>query len=341
MEATSIINIWSADPIKYKKPHPLQIFMGLADYSALLKIAVHGKIEYFSFFKGRAMIKIDYKKCSKCGLCIKDCISGVFQQEKDRPIICHTDWCIGCGHCVALCPKRAIIHEKLSKETLASRVQRKHLQPKPYKEIVRSRRSIRYYKQKSVPKEILEEILDLARFSPTAGNDQNVHYTVVTQKRLMDAASKRIFGIGERIYRIFPHGSIQGMGKLIKNQKAIKALDRYAKSWNYFQEQTAAGRDLVFHQAPALILIHAPKGQGMAKDNCLIASLNIANYAHAIGLGSCFIGVLVLAMQIDRYHNKNFKIPRNHRVHAALTIGYPTFQYVYHAARKPVKVQWL
>ncbi len=287
------------------------------------------------------MIKIDYEKCSKCGLCVKDCISGVIQQKNDKPVVCHPDWCNRCGHCLAVCPNRAVIHEKLAKGTPPPRIQKKLLQPKAYNEIVRSRRSIRHYKPGPLSQEILEKVLDLARFSPTASNAQNVQYTVITQKKLMNDASKRIFEFGERIYRIYTRGSIQGLNKLLKDQVTVKSLARYAQNWDYYQKQVAEGRDLLFHHAPALILIHAPRGQGFGRDNCLIAGLNIANYAHTLGLGSCFIGILVMAMQIDRSFNKKFKIPKTHRVYAALTIGYPAIQYTHHTVRKPFKVQWL
>jgi len=79
----------------------------------------------------------------------------------------------------------------------------------------------------------------------------------------------------------------------------------------------------------------------MASDNCLIAATNIANYAHALGLGTCFIGFLVWAMLLDRSLHERFRIPAGHRVHAALILGTPAIRYGFHAVRKPASVQWI
>jgi nitroreductase len=98
---------------------------------------------------------------------------------------------------------------------------------------------------------------------------------------------------------------------------------------------------LVFHHAPVLVLLHAPRRNSLARDNCIIAASNMANHAHALGLGTCFIGILVTAMQVDRFLHRRFRIPETHRVYAALTLGYPDVQHTHHVVRKPPPVQRL
>jgi nitroreductase len=215
------------------------------------------------------------------------------------------------------------------------------LQAKAYREITLSRRSIRKYKPDPVPREIIDELLDLARYSPTASNGQNVCYTVVTNRDLLDMVSRRLFGIGERVNKVFSLGPVQAVGTRFKDIGPIKTVDRYSRRWAYFMEQVSSGIDLIFHKAPALLLIYAPRGQNLARDNCLIAATNIANYAHSLGLGTCFIGVLTTAMLVDRSLYKRFQIPDGHKVHAALTLGYPAITHVYHVVRKPPAVKWL
>ena len=53
-------------------------------------------------------------------------------------------------------------------------------------ELVKGRRSSRRYKSDPVPKEILEEVLEAARHSPSAGNSQQWEFVVV-----QDVATKR------------------------------------------------------------------------------------------------------------------------------------------------------
>ncbi len=286
------------------------------------------------------MIQIDIERCIECGLCVKDCNSGVFELEDKKPVVAREAWCNLCSHCLAVCPKRAVVHSGF-KGKKPPRIQRKLLDPSAYSQIVRSRRSVRHYKPGAVPREVLEEILDLARYSPTASNAQNVHYTVVNRPVLLEEASKRIFGLGDRIFRIYEKGLVQSLAKRFQEQEAVKTLESYAKRWPFYRKRVAEGTDLLFHRAPVLLLLHAPKGQGMAKDNCLIAAANIDNYAQSMGLGACYIGLLVSVMQVDKTLNRRFGIPKTHRVHAALTLGYPAYRHTHHGTRKEPPVQWL
>ena len=54
-------------------------------------------------------VTIDQEKCIHCGLCKKACILTRFcgfdslEQAAEQH-------CIDCGHCVAVCPRQAIIH---------------------------------------------------------------------------------------------------------------------------------------------------------------------------------------------------------------------------------------
>ncbi|HEX8263860.1 MAG TPA: nitroreductase family protein [Pyrinomonadaceae bacterium] len=55
-----------------------------------------------------------------------------------------------------------------------------------FTEIVRSRRSTRHFQPKIVPAELLHEILEAARWSPSAFNLQPTHFIVVTDKDLKE-----------------------------------------------------------------------------------------------------------------------------------------------------------
>jgi len=49
-------------------------------------------------------------------------------------------------------------------------------------ECIKTRRSIRKYENKPIPKEIIEDIIDCARLAPTANNVQPWEFVVVTEK---------------------------------------------------------------------------------------------------------------------------------------------------------------
>lgn len=67
--------------------------------------------------------KVDEKKCIHCGLCIKDCMSKVFNfDENNIPKVTSgkENSCIKCQHCLSVCPVGAIsIFDKNSDDSSA------------------------------------------------------------------------------------------------------------------------------------------------------------------------------------------------------------------------------
>lgn len=67
-------------------------------------------------------------------------------------------------------------------------------------EAIKARRSVRAYRDKSVPQEVLTRILDAARMAPSGGNRQPWKFVVVTdtgtRKELAEAANNQHF-VGE------------------------------------------------------------------------------------------------------------------------------------------------
>ena len=91
----------------------------------------------------------------------------------------------------------------------------------------------------------------------------------------------------------------------------------------------------ICYEAPVVLLFHGPAGKfGMVKDDAVIWATNTTHLAKTMGLGSCFIGFIVKAMEKNKTMCKTFHIPENHQVFAALTVGYPKVTYVNEVSRK-------
>jgi len=60
-------------------------------------------------------------------------------------------------------------------------------------DVVLSRRSIRRYEQKEIPKDALDKILDAGRQAPSAANRQPWHFIVVTDPEIKKELSKGLF----------------------------------------------------------------------------------------------------------------------------------------------------
>lgn len=157
-------------------------------------------------------------------------------------------------------------------------------------EIIKSRKSIRAYQDKPLPKQVVGDILEAAKYAPTARNMQELEYRVVTNKDLMDKLSK---GIGD---------AFQKEGRSLKSRPGV--------------------RPSFFYGAPLLIIVIAPKDNNWAGTDAALAVQNILLYATSIDLGACFIGMAKF-IEKDKELCKLVNIPDSMTIAAAVICGYP------------------
>lgn len=280
------------------------------------------------------------ERCSPCLLCVRECVAGAWREMDGRPAMVAPELCNRCGHCVAVCPRGAIVHKALDPVQIR-KARRALLKPEIYEEIVRGRRSIRQYRDTPVPARRIQEILELASHSPTASNRQQVGYTVITDKTLLSEISGSVFNIGRRIHA----GTRRGAGKWIYDRinkiAPGNSLERYLDPMPYYISQWDKGRDYVLHRAPVLILVHGPRRGPFHAENANIATANIMNHAHAAGLGTCYIGFLSLALKFSRRLRSKVQLPHGRKAYACLVMGYPAYRHLHTTSRKKPAIRWI
>jgi nitroreductase len=60
-------------------------------------------------------------------------------------------------------------------------------------DVILSRRSIRRYEDKEIPKDVLDKIVEAGRQSPSAANRQPYHFVIVTDSEIKQELSKELF----------------------------------------------------------------------------------------------------------------------------------------------------
>ena len=84
-------------------------------------------------------------------------------------------------------------------------------------ENILTRRSCRMFKSDKLEKEILKEIVKAGTFAPSAMNQQPWHFTVITNKEVLDFSRK--------VYNVFPEKPLQGIDIVFDNNKKLFALE--------------------------------------------------------------------------------------------------------------------
>jgi len=173
-----------------------------------------------------------------------------------------------------------------------------------------SRRSVRSYKEKPVPKELIEELLNAAVMAPSAHDSQSWNFTVVESAELINKLNDKA-------------AELRGM--IGKGMKLGLKL---------------AGKGTIFYNAPLLIVISGKADYKYLKDDVNLAVQNMFLAAHSLGLGSCWIGYAKV-LNNDKESRKELAIPEGFEIVAPLIFGYPKKQDKKIPERNPKILKWI
>ncbi len=190
---------------------------------------------------------------------------------------------------------------------------------------VQTRRSVRAFLNKPIPREILEEILQSAWRAPSWGNTQPWKLTVVGEKALQamsaEFVQKAAIGENPRTDLEFPRGWPKDLERRYKEnaRRLFEALGigrddkekRDAQRMNMFR----------FFGAPQAVYIHIDRTLGpYAIFDAGLLAQNIALLAAERGLGTCFLAVSVLFADVVRRYTT---IPESDCIIIGMAVGYP------------------
>jgi nitroreductase len=88
------------------------------------------------------------------------------------------------------------------------------------------------------------------------------------------------------------------------------------------------------------MVFHSPPNPSTPKDDCVIAAQTVVLAAMTMGLGTCYIGLLVKAAENYSPIRASLALPPEHSVHSILVLGYPSLKYLRAVDRKAMAVQW-
>lgn len=266
------------------------------------------------------LLEINQKRCIQCGICAKACPVGIISMGSNGIEEVFPQSCISCGHCVAVCPTAAIDNKKTPQVNQTPIEKFPVLDQQTAKEFLRSRRSIRCYKNTRVPREQLLELVAIARFAPTASNSQGISYLIVEDTQIIQKA-------------------IEATISWMEDPK-IKQLH-----WSFehhIRNYREKGKDPIFRGAPHLILGTADSTLPRGRENTVFSLAYLELYATALGLGSCWAGLFEMCA-FSNYEPlvKLFKVSEGKVLTGAVMVGYPEYSYKRLVDRNPLDVTWL
>ena len=281
---------------------------------------------------------VNTKACIGCSRCVSVCPSFVLDMAEEKSAVVRGEWCIGCGHCGAVCPTEAIYREGSCLDMHPQKGEAPATPPETLKLLLRERRSVRNYTRDPVPEEILRKILDAGRYAPTGSNSQNVHYVVLTLPDRIAELQRMTTSFYDQIFSRVRGWSGMLLLSLIAGRKTAEYLRQSLPKVEYAKEQMKQGKDRLFYHAPVVMLAHAESWDSCSSFNCSVALYHCSLMAHTLGIGCCFNGFLVNAVNHAPKIKRKVGIPADHKCYSAMTLGFPDMKYLRLVDRCPPNV---
>ncbi|MCR4926238.1 MAG: nitroreductase family protein, partial [Clostridiales bacterium] len=253
-------------------------------------------------------VSVNEEKCVGCSSCVKDCPAKVLYIENSKAKV-KDGACIDCGHCFAVCPSNAVSMKNYNCEDCHAVTSMAELDSETLLNAMKSRRTIRQYKDKEVEPEKIEKILEAGRYSPTGANSQNVAYTILGSKQN---------DLEKECVKMFRTGV--GLGGIFSSD-----LKGFFVDDNFF-----------FKKAPLVIVV-----SGKDEVNASLASAYMEIMAESLGLGVLYSGFFVGCSRINPKIKSMLELPKGHKAVTCMIIGYPDVKYQRIAPRKPLKLKKL
>lgn len=261
--------------------------------------------------------------CIRCGECLMDCPSRIITVQNDGfPGISpeKEKSCIGCQHCLAVCPTGIIsILGRNPKESTP--LENAYPAPESLEILMKGRRSVRRFVDENVDPELIEKILDVAGHAPSGVNNRKVRFTVLDEKEQVAALRDEVMA---------------GLMKLMKENAIPKRMIHYARFLKVWERTQM---DIIFRNAPHMVIASAPKDIPCPKEDCLIALTWFELYAQACGVGTLWNGLAKWAIdELLPETRAKLGIPEDHVFGYALSFGKPAVRYFRTVQHGPVEI---
>ena len=201
-----------------------------------------------------------------------------------------------------------------------------------YEEIALARRSIRGYKPDPIPREILEEIIHIAKQAPSSMNTQPWHFHVLTGEpleRIRKGNTEKMMAGSAVDREIKLNHGYEGPHR----ERQIEIAVQLFEAMGIARDDKERRMDWVmrgFRQfdAPVSIVITVDKALAddtIAHFDCGAATYGLVLAAWSKGIGSVINGQGIMQSSVVR---ENANIPEDHVIMTCVAMGYPDESFV-------------
>lgn len=254
---------------------------------------------------------VDPAKCIRCGECVNECPVNILVIGDTVPFVAdgRSGDCIGCQHCLAVCPEGAVSVLGLKPEDsyqLDGTEMPSYLQ---LDRLLRGRRSVRRYLDEDVDSTVIGKLLQTAYHAPSGRNDRRLSFSVIDRRQVMNR---------------FREQTYDGLSELVKNNELPAGYEFFVdivNGWTMYQV------DVLFRWAPHLVVATAPIDSPSAEVDTIIALGHFEIAAQGLGLGTLWNGLAKMSISLLPELKIPLKVPDQTLIGFTMSFGKPEVSY--------------
>lgn len=277
------------------------------------------------------MISIDPEKCNYCGLCAQICHEYCIDIH-DHTIKIDYNFCSTCTQCIAIFPGQALSWDgiqssKYNKEILPGSIQ--------VDELLKERRTIRDFKSRKISKDLLEEIVNYAIYSPAHSFDFRA--LVIDSENIINQIDKSIFRSSQRIYQfLYKPKFFHTIVRAITPDREYE----YLKAKPKLEAALERGRNFKTIP-PAIIMIVADKRIPLSVESAQYALYSINLYASTKGLGCRNLVGNQMFLNRSKSIRRILGLGKNEKIVGTMAMGYPALKFTNKVNGRKLNIQWI
>lgn len=215
-------------------------------------------------------------------------------------------------------------------------------------EAVKTRKSIRAFKDEAVPQEVIERILEASRWSPSWGNTQPWELVVVTGAKVKDLTGELVAAFEQKAAN--PDVAMPGTFPDIYKERYMACVAGLLGKMGVARDDMASRIALTVNIArdfgpPVIIyvLFNADLAEPYTMFDLGAITHAICLAAHDLGLGTCIMALLAFYPDLVRRH---LGLTQAHKIVAGIALGYPDLDHpanAFRSEREPLEqfVRWI
>ena len=286
---------------------------------------------------------INQSLCEQCKLCIEVCpvnIIAANEHGKVNFIPEREHICLECGQCMAICTTKAIQVNGYSYEKDFFDLPKTTVEYPQLMDFLSHRRSVRNFKDKPAPNELIDKIIAAIDFAPNGSHPEKMHIAVINDRKKIETILPGIEKFLNDIVKWVNNPIISFFIRRKTGQETWNTIKNHlypiAKSENYNLKYG----DRITRGAPAILVFHAEYGAEEHTNNSMIYATYAIMAAQSLGLGATIIGLVPPAINKVEKVREKFGIPENHEAVISVIVGYPKYKYKRGINRKKYQVEW-